>query len=80
MTPFQTVRAPMLSDGMAEVSALGLKAAMSSVRGVKVTEAAGPAALVERQTPPPVVPTRMVLPVASDGSMAMDDMRPVTVP
>jgi hypothetical protein len=46
----------MLSDGIAGVPALALKTGSVSVSGVEVTLAAGPAALVDFHTPPPVVP------------------------
>ena len=49
--------APILSEGMAAVPALALKTGSVSVSAVKVTLDAGPAALVDFQTPPPVVPT-----------------------
>jgi hypothetical protein len=48
--------APMLSEGITAVPALALKTGSVSVSGVKETLAAGPAALVDFQTPPPVVP------------------------
>jgi hypothetical protein len=46
----------MLSDGMAAVPALALKTGRVSVSAAKVTLAGAPAALVDFQTPPPVVP------------------------
>ena len=47
--------------------------------GVKTTEPAVPA-FCESHTPPPVVPRYTRLPVGSEGSMAMEDTRPVTRP
>lgn len=49
------------------------------MRGVKTTEPDVPA-FCESQTPPPVVPRKTRFPVGSAGSMAMDEMRPVTRP
>jgi len=51
-----------------------------SVIGVKATEFAGPAAFVDFQTPPPVLPTYTVLPLESDGSTAMLVTCPVMRP
>jgi hypothetical protein len=47
----------MLSEAVAEEPALALKTGKVSVSGINVTEPAEPAAFVDFQTPPPVVPT-----------------------
>ncbi len=47
--------------------------------GLKTTEPDVPA-FWDSQTPPPVVPTKTRLPVGSEGSMAIEDTRPVTRP
>src|SRR5206468_3643998 len=46
----------------------------------KLTVPTGPTALVDFQTPPPVVPTYTVFPVASAGSTATAVTRPLTFP
>jgi hypothetical protein len=70
----------MLRDGIADVPAFALKTGSVSVRGLKITLDERPAALVDFHTPPPVVPTYTVLPVASVGSIAIALTRPVTSP
>ena len=80
MPPGSAVRAPMESEAVLEDPADGLKTARVSVSGVKLTWVAGAAALVERQTPPPVVPTKRVLPEASAGSRASEVTRPAMLP
>src|ERR1700739_991253 len=56
-----------------------VEAAGAAASGVKTTEPAVPS-FCESHTPPPVVPRRTRLPVGSAGSMAMEEMRPVTRP
>src|SRR5580698_5499225 len=70
----------MLSDGIAEAPAFALKTGSVSVRGLKITLDDWPPALVDFHTPPPVVPTYTVLPLASVGSIAIELTRPVTLP
>jgi len=70
----------MLSDGIADPAPSGENTGSVSVRGVKLTPAAGPAALVDLQTPPPVLPMYTVFPDESAGSIATAVIRPVTLP
>jgi hypothetical protein len=70
----------MLSDGSATVPALALNTGSVSVSGANATLPAAPAAFTLFHTPPPVVPTYTVLPVASAGSIANAVTRPVTNP
>ena len=80
MTPVPpgcTVSAPMLM----EASMAPPRAVTASVCGLKTMfETVDVPALLELHTPPPVVPIKMRLPVASEGSNAMAEMRPVTRP
>jgi hypothetical protein len=61
----------MLSDGITGVPAFALKTGSVSVSGAKLTAEAGPAALIDIHTPPPVVPRYTVLPVVSVESIAI---------
>src|SRR5438105_5032630 len=70
----------MLSEGSTAVPALALNTGSTSVSGPNVTLPAAPAAFVDFQTPPPVVPTYTVFPVASAGSNATEVTRPLTNP
>src|ERR1700734_2650678 len=57
------------------------RAVTLSVSGLKTMfEMTDVPALLETQTPPPVVPTKSRLPVASDGSSASEETRPETRP
>jgi hypothetical protein len=67
----------MLNEGIA---APPLNTPRSSVNGTKLTAVTGPAAFTDFHTPPPVVPTYTVLPVASAGSIATAVTRPLTFP
>jgi len=80
-----TDTAPMLIDESTTVcSGPGLHgggAATESIGGAKlIPPVLGEAAFLGRHTPPPVVPTYRVLPVAYDGSSASDETRPLTSP
>ena len=79
-TPLATVSAPIESDGISAEPAFPLNTGSVSVSGVNTTAAAAPAALVDFHTPPPVVPTYSVLPLASAGSTASAVTRPVKFP
>jgi hypothetical protein len=70
----------MLSDGSTADPALKSNTGSVSVSGENVTAAVGPAAFADFQTPPPVVLTYTVFPVASDGSTTTAVTRPLTAP
>ena len=54
--PLLTLTVPMLNEAIAVPPAFALNTGSVSVSGAKVTLAAAPAAFVDFQTPPPVVP------------------------
>ena len=76
MAPGWMVTAPTLMPAWGTA----FRAAMLSVSGVKATVGALAAAFWLFQRPPPVVPTKTWLPVRSEGSMATEEMRPLTRP